>query len=241
MLTDFGYDFALGSIKGVILSKLPNAQIIDLDHSVNKFSIISGAFVLGKSYRYFPQGTIFICVVDPGVGTEREPICIQTSHYIFIGPNNGLFDLVLEQEPIIGIYKIDKSYLKEDANTFHGRDLFAPAAIDFYQCNLEKFKTFEPEKLIHIKPDQNRLIAVYIDSFGNIKTNKSVNDLKLNELKIIVNEKKYTIPFVKTFKDVSEGNLLCYLGSNGTLEIAANQGSAAQKLGVTTGDIISLI
>lgn len=241
LLTDFGYDFAVGSIKGVILNKLPGANIIDLDHSIKKFSIISGAFVLGKSYDYFPKGTVFICVIDPGVGTERQPICIKTPNYSFVGPNNGLFDYILEQEPIRDIYQIDESYLTKDANTFHGRDLFAPAAVDFYQENLQKFKLFPEQQLVHLPFHSNQMVVTYIDSFGNIKTNKSCNQLARLPLTIDISGRRHIIPFVKTFKDVKEGDLLCYQGSNGTLEIAVNQGSAARKLGIYIGDAITIL
>src|SRR5262249_38977959 len=147
----------------------------DLDHTIEKFNIISGGFVLAKSYKYFPQGTVFVCVVDPGVGTKREPICIATYRYAFIGPNNGLFDFVLEQEKDVNVYCIEESaYLKTGDNTFHGRDLFAPAAVDFCKGIMTHFKPLDSHRLIHIKqPDE--IIAAYIDSFGNIKTTYPVD------------------------------------------------------------------
>lgn len=241
LLTDFGYDFAVGSVKGVIASKLPNAHIIDLDHSIDKFNVISAGFVLASSYRYFPEGTIFVCVIDPGVGTAREPICIKTEHYSFIGPNNGIFDFILEQEKERIIYTIDQSYIKSEANTFHGRDLFAPAAVDLHKNNLDNFHLFNEKKLVHIKT-ADKIIATYIDSFGNVKTNKKI-DRKINcgsVLFVKINETAYKIPFVKTFEDVAVGQLLCYAGSNNTIEIAVNRGSAAQYLRIVVGDQIEL-
>ncbi len=241
LLTDFGYDFAVGSVKAVILNRVPNATIIDLDHTIKKFNIISGSFVLAKSYRYFPPKTIFICVIDPGVGTQREPICISTPHYTFIGPNNGIFDFVLEQEPQRSVYKIDESYLVSDANTFHGRDLFAPAAVDFSQGNLEKFTLLDESKLVHCIASSHQIIATYIDSFGNIKTSKTLYSTMLPKIFTLkIKGHKYHVTFVKTFKEVPIGQLLCYLGSNGTLEIAVNQGSAAQMLDISVGDIIEI-
>lgn len=241
LLTDFGNDFAVGSIKGVILSKLPRAIITDLDHTITKFNIISGGFVLSKAYRYFPQGTIFICVVDPGVGTQREPICISTPDYTFIGPNNGIFDYVLEQEKSYLVYRIKETYLAGKGSTFHGRDLFAPAAVDFYLGDLTLFEPFSKQNLVHIKLDSAaQVFAVYIDSFGNIKTDKSLvmdNNLRKN-FTLKVKDKSYLIPFVKTFKEVPTGELLGYIGSNGTLEIAVNQGSASEKLKISVGDTI---
>ena len=239
LLTDFGYDFAVGSIKGAILQQLPNAQIIDLDHSIDKFNIISAGFVLAKAYNYFPPGTIFICVVDPGVGTQREPICITTPLYCFIGPNNGIFDFVLEQEKICSIYQIDEAYLAGKPSTFHGRDLFAPAAVDFYQGNLVRFLPFNMGNLLHIKAS-DQIIVTYVDSFGNIKTNKSIDPMMhiRDYIALTTGEKRYIIPFVKTFKEVEPGQLLSYRGSNGTIEIAVNQGSAAQELNIKAGDVL---
>lgn len=240
LLTDFGYDFAVGSIKGVILKQLPEAIIVDLDHSIDKFNITSAGFVLAKSYQHFPHGTIFICVVDPGVGTKRVPICITTSSYCFIGPNNGIFDFVLEQEKICNVFKINDAYLVGKPSTFHGRDLFAPAAVDFYKRNLVHFLPFDVENLCHVKmPDQ--IIVTYVDSFGNIKTNKLVDLLRIGDyITLTVNNKKFSIPFVKTFKEVENEQLLCYQGSNGTIEIAINQGSAADYLNIKAGDQLIL-
>src|SRR5579859_6016078 len=206
LLTDFGYDFAVGSIKGVITSNLPNVTIIDLDHTIEKFNTISGGFVLGKSYKYFPKDTVFVCVIDPGVGTAREPICIATPRYTFIGPNNGLFDFVLEQEHDFIAYQMDELYLTPGANTFHGRDLFAPAAVDFCKGNLEKFKSFDKNKLVHITRSHDT-IATYVDSFGNIKTNYVVDNATALGSRFVLHHghTNDTIPFVRTFKDVAIG------------------------------------
>jgi S-adenosylmethionine hydrolase len=241
LLTDFGYDFAVGSMKAVILNKIPNAHIIDLDHSIEKFNVASASFVLEKSYHYFPKGSIFLCIVDPHVGTQCERLCIKTPSYTFIGPNNGIFDAILAQEPQKTIYAIDDSYLVSGANTFHGRDLFAPAAVDFYKGDLKLFKPFDNNKLVNQKPNEDQVIALYIDSFGNIKTNKKIDQGNLKDFFVIDRDnKKIHIPVVKTFGDVGEGNLLCYPGSNGTLEIAVNLGSAAKILDIKVGDSIML-
>jgi S-adenosylmethionine hydrolase len=238
LLTDFGYDFAVGSIKGVITQKLPDATIIDLDHSIEKFNIVSAGFVLSKTYKYFPKGTCFVCVIDPGVGSKREPICIKTPKYTFIGPNNGLFDEVLRHEKIRTIYEINESYLQPGANTFHGRDLFAPAAVDCYRGDLSKFKPFEESRLTHVINTHDYI--AYIDSYGNIKTNSEIDPHWSfgSILSIEINNQSSQIPFVKTFADVLPGQLLCYRGSNSTLEIAVHKGSAAKVLNVRAGDEI---
>jgi S-adenosyl-L-methionine hydrolase (adenosine-forming) len=241
LMTDFGYDFAVGCIKGVIKQQLPDADIIDLDHTIEKFSIISAAFVLEKSYRFFPKGSIFICVVDPGVGTSREPLCIKTKEYVFIGPNNGVFETIIQQEPTCQVYEISTHYLQgQPGNTFHGRDLFAPAAVDCYTGNWRYVTPFDRSKLIALStPD--RCIAVYIDSFGNVKTNRSVDDISsIATLVITIRGTTYEVPFVRTFQEVAPGELLCYRGSNDTLEIAVRQDSGARALQLRVGDYIDI-
>ena len=130
IITDFGFDFSVASMKALILKDFPNAQIVDIDHSIKQFSILSGAFVIHKVYKYFPDQTIFICVVDPGVGSKREPIYIDTGNYKFIGPNNGLFHYILKE---LGspckTYVIKEEFRPVKSTTFHGRDLFTPASI----------------------------------------------------------------------------------------------------------------
>ncbi len=240
LLTDFGYDFAVGCMKGVLLKGFPDATIIDLDHSIEKFNVASGRFVLARSYRYFPKGTIFLCIIDPGVGTKREPLCVKTPDYAFIGPNNGLFDEILSLEPHHILYEIDNSYLAGKANTFHGRDLFAPAAIDVYKGHLEHLKPFDASKLHHLMAAHNQSVITYIDSFGNIKTNKLLPAGGLQRRVVLrIAGQLYKIPFVGTFKEVNVGELLCYRGSNNTLEIAINQGSAAKRLKAHVGDTIT--
>lgn len=240
LLTDFGYDFAVASIKGVILSRLPDATVTDLDHSLPKFNVTTAGWVLAKSYQYFPKGTIFLCIVDPGVGTKREPLCIKTPHYTFVGPNNGIFDYVLAAEKVRTVYKIDDSYLESGLSTFHGRDLFALAAVDSYNNKLDRLSLFDEAGLCHLKREENHTLAVYIDSYGNIKTDKPVDAslLKQKALDFTLKGRRYVLPFVRTFDEVPQGKLLCYQGSNRTIEIAVNQGSAAQKLGIKALDTL---
>jgi len=103
LLTDFGFDFAVASMKAVILKSVPDAQIVDIDHSLTKFSILSAAFILDKTHQFFPVHTYFIAVVDPGVGTKRAPLFVQTPNYSFVGPNNGVFSALLTRYPMHGL------------------------------------------------------------------------------------------------------------------------------------------
>lgn len=241
LLTDFGFDFAVASIKGVILRSFRNAQVIDIDHTIEKFSIRSAAFVIEKVYNFFPTGTFFICVVDPGVGSKRAVLCVEYQGYTFIGPDNGIFAPLLRLPDSIA-YTIDSTYFTNASNTFHGRDIFAPATVELLKEN-RSFLTnvFKNEVII---PAYTSDIAAYIDSFGNIKTTIPVNSTwQLGSKKtLMINDNKWNIPFVNTFSDiVKPHSLLCYTGSNNTLEIAVNGGSAQKTLNINVGTPLSIV
>ena len=244
MITDFGFDFSVASMKALILKNFPNAQIIDVDHSIKQFSILSGAFVIDKIYKYFPNETIFICVVDPGVGSKREPIFLDTGNYKFIGPNNGLFHYLLnDPEVSYKSYAIKEEFRPVKSTTFHGRDLFTPAAIEIAKDNFDIVEPINRNKLVFIPVlDSGVSVITYIDGFGNIKTNISLsNDFKKKDfLKVNIDNALHLIKVSNTFNEVASGELLCYRGSNDTLEIAANLASAEDILKVNIGDHIAV-
>jgi S-adenosylmethionine hydrolase len=244
MVTDFGFDFSVASMKALILKNFPEAQIVDIDHSIKQFSVLSGAFVVDKIYRYFPEGTIFICVVDPGVGSKREPIYLDLGNYKFIGPNNGLFHYLIKDPDVsFKSYKIKDTFRPVKSTTFHGRDLFTPAAIEIARDNLDIVEPIDRGELISIADlDSGASLITYIDGFGNIKTNIPLRDnfRENSSLKLSVNGGAHKIAVATTFSEVAQGELLCYVGSNNTLEIAANLASAGDRLKVSVGDHISV-
>jgi len=244
LITDFGFDFSVASMKALILKDFPEANIVDIDHSIKQFSIISGAFVIDKIYKYFPEGTIFICVVDPGVGSKREPIYLKTKDYKFIGPNNGLFHYILKDPNISReVYIIKKEFKPLISSTFHGRDLFTPAAIEIARENIDIIEQIEQDKLVFIHAlESGDSVITYIDGFGNIKTNITFNeDFKNRDfLKIKINNINHIIKVSNTFSEADRGKLLCYQGSNNTLEIAANLASAEDILKASIGDSVSI-
>lgn len=244
IITDFGFDFSVASMKALILKDFPDAQIIDIDHSIKQFSVLSGAFVISKVYEYFPDKTVFICVVDPGVGSKREPIYIDTGNYKFIGPNNGLFHFILkEPESYRGVYEIRNDFRPVESTTFHGRDLFTPAAIEIAKNNFGIVKPIDSDKLVLISAlNSGTPVVTYTDGFGNIKTNISLDNNfdKKDFLKVRINDTLQSIKRSSTFSEVAEGELLCYRGSNNTLEIAANLASAEKILKVKVGDNIAI-
>jgi len=242
LMTDFSFDFSVASMKALIIKDFPDAQIVDIDHSIKQFSILSGAFVINNVYKYFPEQTIFICVIDPGVGGKREPVYIDTGNYKFIGPNNGLFHYLLKElGSSCKTYLIKEDFRSTHSNTFHGRDFFTPAAIELSKGNYEIITPFDNDKLVFIPVlEDKNFVITYIDGFGNIKTNITVgSDIKdKNILDITINNVAHKIKFANTFSDVQNGELLCYKGSNDTLEIAANLASAKNFLNVNVGDNI---
>jgi len=131
LLTDFGIeDPYVGIMKGVILSINKNVRIVDLSHSIPPQDIISAGFTLNSSFSYFPEKTIHLAVVDPGVGSKRSPILIETEKYFFIGPDNGIFSSILSGDKVQKIVELTNSsyFLSDISSTFHGRDIFSPAA-----------------------------------------------------------------------------------------------------------------
>src|ERR1041384_880351 len=131
LLTDFGTgDGDVGVMKGLMLTIAPGAQLIDITHNVAPQHIHSGAWILAASYRDFPRGTVFTCVVDPGVGSQRRPIAVQAGDWFFVGPDNGLFSFVLAEQSVYGVVELSNAtcHLPKVSTTFHGRDTFAPVA-----------------------------------------------------------------------------------------------------------------
>jgi len=240
LLTDFGESEYVGMMKGVIARLCPNAKIIDLTHSIRKFDIRHGCFVLWQSYRFFPKSTVFVVVVDPGVGTERRGIILKTKDYIFIGPDNGVFTLINDVDKIIEIPQPEEASL-----TFHGRDVFAPIAakiacgakIEELGSEIKSFKKLKirkPER----KGDKIFGEVLCIDAFGNIITNipKEILNLEYNQSITIKIKEKFKVRFLKSYGYAEKNELLALIGSANTLEIAVNQGNAAEKLGVKGGE-----
>lgn len=262
LMTDFGLeDPYVGVMKGVIKSIDPDVSIIDLTHSIPSYDIRRAALVLFVSYKYFPKNTIFVCVVDPGVGTDRKALLIKTRNYYFIGPDNGCLYPAASEDGIDAIYDISRSSyrLREVSMTFHGRDIFAPVAAWLSRgipphLLGRKISVEDIVKLVFPKPviDRECIDAniLYIDKFGNIMTNIPKNIVfKQNisygsklSIHMLKNGDKILSPykcvFERSFGYVNEGEIVCYINSWGYLEIGVNKGSAAVKLGVAVDDKI---
>ena len=240
LTTDFGsQDGYVGAIKGVILSINPRAEIVDISHQIPAHNVLAGAFCLFNSGNFFPEGTIHVAVVDPGVGEKRKGILIQTERYSLIGPDNGIFSLLLRTENVKRIINLanPKYFLGKVSATFHGRDIFAPVAA-YLSLGVEpkEFGPTLPEmarlSLPSIEKRGGRIIGriIHIDNFGNLVSNVTTDDLaKFNNMRIRV--KNRVIPRLsKTFAEVNKKQLAAYIGSSNFLEIGVREGNARLEL-----------
>ncbi len=253
LTTDFGTkDPYVAEMKGVILQINPNAKIIDITHEVPSFDIQTGAFILASAAPYFPVGTVHVAVVDPGVGTKRHPILIKTSHSYFIGPDNGLLSLAAKRFGVEAIYQIEnpKYMLPQISSTFHGRDIFAPAAAHLDQGI--KPELFGRKLTNYVIPDyavvtktKKAVIGriLHIDNFGNIISNISFEETNFSFDKLInvkLANRINKLRLAKTYADAKSHEAIVLPGSHGFLEIAENLGNASERFKVKAGDYISV-
>jgi len=249
LTTDFGLkDPYVAEMKAVILGICPNAVIIDITHEIEKFNIRMGAYVLASAAPYFPDGSIHVAVVDPGVGTRRRPIVIQTKQSFFVGPDNGLLVLAAEKQGILRIHELTnpRFMLPKVSNTFHGRDIFAPVAAGL-SLGISPFEFGEKINSLHllpiakpsIDPDGNVVGQVYhIDRFGNLITNIKSNNLHGKNITIEIAGRR--IQGMSDYYEQEEG-IMAVVGSSGYLEICLRDGSACDLLDSVVGDEVRVI
>lgn len=243
MLTDFGLrDGFVGAMKGVILSINPEVQVVDISHEVEPFNILHGALLLRAHFSYFPKGTIFLCVVDPGVGSERLPVVVSCGGYTFVGPYNGLFDLVLRNiEKAPRAYRIEKFTLPRINETFHGRDVFAPVA-GWLSRGLEPQEVGSPIdyqfKLSWEDPeDRGDAVVgkiVYFDHFGNGITNVPCGRYAEGYFR---GEKLRVVSY---FLEAERCKPAFVCGSFGLMEVFLPMENLKERLGVRLGEGVIL-
>jgi S-adenosylmethionine hydrolase len=257
LLTDFGTrDGYVGMIKGVIRRINPKIEIIDLCHEIPPQDIFEAAYILHTSYRYFPQRTIHLSVVDPGVGTGRKIVCLKTKDYFFLAPDNGLLTFILENEKIEKMVEVtSKRYsLKTVSNTFHGRDIFAPLAahlslgLDLGKLGrkVKSFEKIEVAKPVLSSKGTLKGRIIHIDPFGNLVTNISRDIFeyfsgKFPRVKIRIRIGREEISRIsKSYAESKPGELLALFGSANFLEVSLNRGSAQKFLGSVKGEEIKV-
>ena len=257
LLTDFGEgDFFVGSMKGVIARINPTVRVEDITHHVPSYNIPSGSFILDASYRYYPPRTIFLVVVDPGVGSSRRILLAETEDYIFIAPDNGILAPVLQDKKTRRVVEVTNTryFLPNPKTTFDGRDKMAPVAA--WISRGEDLEEFGPEVLDYERIRMQRARVenesisgqvVYVDKFGNLITNIPVEEaFRLQKtsgkkgLVCLIKGKKIT-RFEKSYAFVGRGELLFIPGSLDLIEIAMREGSAEKKLAAAPGDAVRIV
>jgi S-adenosylmethionine hydrolase len=255
LLTDFGLsDGYPGVMKGVIYSIAPDAKIVDLSHLVPPQDVREAGLILKRSYPFFPQGTVHIAVVDPGVGTARRPIAARIGSQYFVCPDNGLLTQVLaEAEKNAGSVEIvhldqPRFWLKDISNVFHGRDIFSPAAAHLANGVRLGDLGSPVADPVHLRlPQPERLEngwrgeVVAVDHFGNLSTNFLPHHLLDLPTPFIHVGGRVITGLVRTFGDRPPGELVALIDSDGSLAIAVAQGSAARLLGVGTGAPVEIL
>jgi len=257
LLTDFGYaDAYVGVMKGIIASIDPTLNVIDLTHGIPPQNIAAARFSLMSAYPYFPDGTVHVVVVDPGVGGQRRAIAIQLPTGMLVGPDNGVLSGVLAQVPpevfprVKAVQLTNSTYWRspQPSSTFHGRDIFAPVG-----AFLAKGVPFdhlgapiEPDSLVNLplppvvaEGDRLQGCIQHSDQFGNLITNIPASSIKTRNWQVQAGEQ--LISRCPTYGDRAAGDLVALIGSHGWVEVAVNGGSARAALGLETGDSVQVI
>jgi S-adenosylmethionine hydrolase len=250
LLTDFGaQDAFVGTMKGVLLSLAPDVTVVDLTHQVPPQDIRAGAFLLHTARRFFPPGTVHLAVVDPGVGGPRRPVAARIGDSCYVCPDNGLLSYVLAENTLTRAVTLDNpAYWRPSVSrTFHGRDIFAPAAAHLARgVSLETLGT--PTDTLHTFPlsqpqvsgDALTCHVVYADVFGNVFTDLTEDAADAGDLSRCVVEAggRHIAGLADSYSAVPEGEPLALFGSSGRLEVAVRNGSARRVLGLQVGDTV---
>jgi len=252
LTTDFGYqDHYVSAMKAVILNIQPSIRFVDVSHDIPAQDIMAGAWILKNSAFLYPKGTIHLAVIDPGVGTARKPIILQLNDHFFVGPDNGLFSLLCESGEVEAYEITNSEFMRKTVSvTFHGRDIFAPAAahlakgasLDEFGPRLDDINRYRWATPISDKEGIQGWV-VHIDTFGNLITNIPKDMLTQNtshELRIYAGT-SILHSIVTTYASVAEGEAAAYIGSSDMLEISVNKGNAGELLNIRKGAPVSVV
>lgn len=245
LLTDFGWrDGYVGAMKGVILGINPRCQVVDVAHELDPHDIMAGALVLEGVFSFFPEGTVFVAVVDPGVGGKRKPLAVEVEGRFLVGPDNGLFTLVLQGKAFHAFEIRKKRFvLPRISSTFHGRDIFAPVAayLSLGVRPEELGPELPGEELVSLAipaPTRDERgtegEVIYVDRFGNLVTNLRPEDMPSGEPLIEV--EGVQIKGVKTsYEEAERGQVLAIWGSSGRLELSMRERPLKEETGWGVG------
>jgi S-adenosylmethionine hydrolase len=256
LTTDFGTnDHFVGAVKGVILDIVPEAAIVDITHAVQAFDVLDGALAISQTYSYFPNGTVHMVVVDPGVGTTRRPILASSDGYHFVAPDNGVLSMVYAREERMHVRHITAEHYFHQpvSSTFHARDIFAPVSaylaklVDSHKFGdeIEDYVRFAAPRPKPAGDNRLRGVVLKVDRFGNLITNFRPEDAPAlftenrGVFKILVGSKEIT-EIHAAYAEGGPGEVFGIVGSMGYLEIVANRAAAAQLTGAGKGSEVSL-
>jgi len=255
--TDFGLnDPFVGTMHGVVLNIHPDTAIVDICHAVTSYDIMDGAWTIAQSYRFFPPRTVHVVIVDPGVGSTRRPIIVETDNYIFVAPDNGVLSLVEAREPKFTVRHVtaERYFLQPVSQTFHGRDVFAPIAGWLskgiapaeFGSEITDYVRLPLAQVERIGDDSLRGHVLKVDKFGNLITNIGELDApalfgsEAPSVNILIAGQTIT-QLCHSYSEGGEDEIFAIIGSSGYLEIAAKQASAAQKLAAGVGTPVGVV
>ena len=251
-LTDFSQDVYVAQMKAVILSIYPYVNFIELSTKITPQNVLEASFILYHTYHYFPAGTLFVNVVDPGVGTKRKIIFAQVSDYYFLAPDNGLLYPLIENKINVKLIEVKNSkfFLKRTSNTFHGRDIFSPVAAYFLKgIEMQRFgpplKKIKSLDIFAIKKGANFIEGkvCFIDNFGNIITNikeEIFNSFIGNKSFKAILKNKIINYFSSTYQFAPSGKPFLIIGSFYTVEISLKNDSAQKFFKANVGDSVKI-
>lgn len=238
LFTDFGRKGPyMGQMRARIHELAPNETVVDLMSDAPAFNIATSARLLAGLVDHMPQKAIFVCVVDPGVGSSRNPLCIRTKDRWFVGPDNGLFQFVLKNEPEAQAYVIEWRP-ERLSRSFHGRDLFGPVAAKLATGQEVAMTNLPLDQLVILEEEQNHYEIGHIDDFGNCWTSMREYEISKEATIVIKNQHFH---YAGVFSDTVKGDPFWYVNSSGFVEVAVNQGDAAGQFNLRIGDIVNFI
>lgn len=237
-MTDFGVSGPyIGQMRAVIHAQAPGVDVVDLFPDLPACNVKAAAYLLPAYTQYLPEGTVCLCVVDPGVGTHRRALALQIDRRWFVGPDNGLFSVLLNRGEEITTKEI---HWRPDqlSDSFHGRDLFAPVAARLAKGVDDGIETIEAGALVMPDWPDELSEVIYLDSFSNAITGLTATDLPETTVLEVAG---YQCQYTRTFAEAGPGRLFWYRNSNGLVEIAMNQAGASEKTGIRVGDTIRIV
>ena len=252
LTTDFGLaDHYVAVMKGVIACTESDIEVIDICHEIPAFSIAEGAFVIARSFGFFPAGTVHVVIVDPGVGTSRRPIVVESAGDYFVAPDNGVLSQVYEEGPFQArVIDLERHALQPMSSTFHGRDVFAPVAarlasgLPFEEFGEPAGQCVQLASTIPQKTSPGKWLGriLQIDQFGNIVTSFPEKLLPLGGGGFLLLAGNLQVSFqAEAYSQAEAGMAFAIVGSSGYIEVSVGQGSAAKLAGAKVGDSIELI